>query len=164
MDTVKLLLAAILFTALATSASAQNVFGHRAPGGGGTLVDLDSRLVASSGHIRVWVVTVFKDPVDENRADGLIGRLSKAYFELDCVERRRRVLQGAIYTKDDELVVRYLDEAGPWSYIMPDTLGWGIFELVCTDIRSGADAYEGLTLTQAATAMIVVDDVMAGRR
>lgn len=85
----------------------------------------------SKNNVRVWIKWVYKNHEFKDRENQL--------FELDCQEKRFRVLEEIIYLKEgwssekDDKNERLRKRTSPsdWQFIEPDTVGMVMHEQFC---------------------------------
>lgn len=73
--------------------------------------------------VRVWVQVVYKEESIH----------SKNLFEVDCIEKKNRILSFTLYDKDGGVKNSYTPQADKlgWKFIVPGSVLEGVYETVC---------------------------------
>ena len=121
----KMLLLALLTVGLATQAVATDWVGLSFNDDGVTYGDVDSRT-----HNRAWFEERYKKPQKYLNNKFIIQM--KSLREMDCSNRRYRILTFAVYSKSAKLVDSYTPPYGSkWEYVFPETSGEYMYNFVC---------------------------------
>ncbi len=97
--------------------------------------DAESITRISKNTVRVWDKCVYteagKAVLVKRFGDKYINLLStRAVFEINCVERKHRLLHVTYFSKDNEILNSRFGE-GEWRYIAPDSVDEALFKAVC---------------------------------
>ena len=98
--------------------------------------DIGSITRPSRGTVRVLVRTVFSEKGIDMHVKEFGERFKnlnyvKDLLELNCVDKKTRVLQSTIYAKDGNILVSDTSSELEWRVIIPDSLGETLYKEVC---------------------------------
>ena len=98
--------------------------------------DADGITRPSKNIVRVWEKVVYsakgvKKHVEESgkRYENLSHSLN--LWEVDCVEKKERILQTTEYLKDGTVLSSTQSQKTPWSFVSPTSIGEALYEAVC---------------------------------
>jgi hypothetical protein len=115
------------------------------------IVDVDTITNSRSGTRRMWVTTIVDQPTKLGQTMNSGIQVAKTLEEFDCIERKTRTLQVALYAADGSS--RNIDDAGPgsWFYPIPGSSNGVIISIACDGDRSNSQAahLRNVTLQQA---------------
>ena len=111
---------------------------------GSSYYDLDSRTLISQGVIRVWEQYVYtaesvtrKMMKYGSKYEGL--KNSMTLWEIDCAEKKARLVSTADYSHDGRVVSKTKDGAEPWPWdsYPPGSLGDRLIQAICGPLEQG---------------------------
>jgi len=92
---------------------------------------IDYSTIKRNGNVvRLWEMTSFKSL---QNVDGIKYLSSKDLVEFDCNEEKFRYLSLSVFSlrMGEGNVVSSVNSIGPWDYLIPDSQGRVVFNLVC---------------------------------
>ena len=99
--------------------------------------DVESLSQPSENIIRVWLRFEYTDlglgdPVLVKRLGKKINKLdnSKSLYEINCVERKYRILEFMFYSKDGNVLYKKSIPSN-WAYIIRESLNSALYKTVC---------------------------------
>lgn len=90
-------------------------------------VDKESIKSVSSNVVGAWTKTLYKNP---ERNGSKLGTYYLSLYECDCREKRKRILQFAMYFTDGTSESFNCQDA-KWNYVEPDTVVDIIYKYLC---------------------------------
>lgn len=92
----------------------------------------------ANNHVRVWIKTKPSDEEIRNLiktlGENYKNVASEMYYnELDCTEKKIRILSSAYYSKDGKVIStdNFPDAVAEWMFIIPESMGNALYEKVC---------------------------------
>jgi hypothetical protein len=93
---------------------------------------LATSLKATDSGWRIWTLSTFPTPAKVPDGNGEFQSI-KSLREVDCINKRTRVLQSSFYTSKDGAgsLLKSFSEPTTWHFITPDTTGDTLASVIC---------------------------------
>lgn len=92
--------------------------------------DAESIIRLPKNIVRVWVKMTYTDKVPKGPGIKYQEYRSLSLHELDCQEKKVRILSYCTFYEDGTVRVQEYDDT-KWSYIIPDTVDMNLYKSVC---------------------------------
>ena len=134
----------LLSIVVAADAWGENWKALKSDDSGSSYYDLDSRTLISQGVIRVWEQYVYtaesvtrKMMKYGSKYEGL--KNSMTLWEIDCAEKKARLVSTADYSYDGRVVSKTKEGAEPWPWgsYPPGSLGDRLIQAICAPLEQG---------------------------
>jgi len=134
----------LLSIVVAADAWGENWKALKSDDSGSSYYDLDSRTLISQGVIRVWEQYVYtaesvtrKMMKYGSKYEGL--KNSMTLWEIDCAEKKARLVSTADYSHDGRVVSKTKEGAEPWPWgsYPPESLGDRLIQAICAPLEQG---------------------------